>query len=271
MKTWLNGQPANQISVSDRGLSYGDGLFETIQIRSGRPLLLADHWRRLQTGLARLKFPESTLPLLQSDLASLELPEAGVLKLIVTRGPGGRGYRLPDETAVSRIVALAPLPEFVSDPAEKGIRVRLCETRLGFNPLLAGIKHLNRLEQVLARSEWDAPEIAEGIVADLEGYLVEGTMSNLFWVKQGVLYTPLLDRCGVAGIVRDRLIDIAGREGVEVVEGRFTTDSLFEADEVFVCNSLINIWPVVAIDESHYQVGEMTRRLQGWLQQEYIA
>lgn len=269
MKTWFNGQLANQLDLSDRGLSYGDGLFETVQIRHGRALLLEQHWARLQSGLARLKFPASSLALLQQDVAALTLPDSGVLKLTLTRGPGGRGYRLPDVAQVSRIVALGPLPEFSGQPAEQGVRVRLCDARLGLNPLLAGIKHLNRLEQVLARAEWQDAAIAEGLVCDLEGYLAEGTMSNLFWVIEGVLYTPQLDRCGVAGIVRDRLIKIARQADITVVEGRYPPAILDQANEVFVCNSLIDIWPVNQLEQQSLEIGSVTRQLQQLLQQEY--
>lgn len=269
MKTWLNGQLADQLVINDRGLSYGDGLFETLQIRNGKPLLLEDHWQRMNEGLQRLKFPADTLNLLQTDLDAIRLPEEGVLKLTVTRGPGGRGYRLPDPTTPSRIIGLGPLPEFAGNPANNGIRTRLCQTRLGINPLLAGIKHLNRLEQVLARAECDDPLIAEGIVCDIESYLVEGTMSNICWFSEGALHTPILDRAGVAGIVRNRLLVIAERAGIETRQGRYSVADLRRADEVFVCNSLIDIWPVIGLDEYHYPVGGNTRRMQLLLQQEY--
>lgn len=269
MKTWLNGQPAESLEISDRGLSYGDGLFETVQIRDGRALLLTQHWARLQSGLVRLKFPADSLSLIQQDLAGLSLPESGVLKLTLTRGPGGRGYRLPDDAQVSRIVALGPVPAFPGEPAEKGVCVRLCETRLGLNPLLAGIKHLNRLEQVLARAEWQDATVAEGLVCDLKGYLAEGTMSNLFWVSEGELYTPQLDRCGVEGIVRNQLIALACRMGINVWEGRYRPEVLNQASEIFICNSLIDIWPVTQLGSQSLVVGDLTRKLQQLLQQEY--
>lgn len=269
MKTWLNGQPADQLSLTDRGLSYGDGLFETIQIRQGCPLLLDAHRERMEQGARRLRFADDSVALLFADLAQISLPDTGVLKLTLTRGPGGRGYRLPEPQAVSRIIGLAPLPAFAGSPAEDGIVVRQCETQLGLNPLLAGIKHLNRLEQVLARAEWQSADIAEGIVSDLEGYLVEGTMSNLFWVAQGQLYTPQLDRCGVAGIVRNQLLVLAARAGLPVQEGRFRQEDLLAADEMFVCNSLIDIWPVRTYEGQAFTIGPIIRKLQKLLQQEY--
>ncbi|MCV6591221.1 MAG: aminodeoxychorismate lyase [Marinobacterium sp.] len=273
MTTWLNGQQVAfseaVIGLSDRGLSYGDGLFETIQVRDGRALLLDAHWSRLQSGLQRLKFPEDTLLQVQQDLLAVTLPESGVLKIVVTRGPGGRGYRLPSPVAASRIITLAELPVFACDPASHGIHARLCETQLGINPVLAGLKHLNRLEQVLARSEWDQPDIAEGLVCDLDGYLVEGTMSNLFWVCNGVLHTPLLNRNGVEGVVRNHLIALAGRSGFRVEKGYYRAEVLLHAQEAFICNSLIDVWPIVRLDDQVFSIGAVTRQLQQQLQQEY--
>ncbi|MBY4677180.1 aminodeoxychorismate lyase [Marinobacterium arenosum] len=268
MKTWLNGQPAGQISLLDRGLAYGDGLFETLRIDNGRPLWLAAHLARLTEGLQRLGFPLEVVELLKADLQQIPMPDDGVLKLTITRGAGGRGYRLPEQPQCSRIIALGELPQFVGRPAEQGVRVRHCQTGLAINPALAGLKHLNRLEQVMARQEWQSTEIAEGLVCDLDGFLVEGTMSNLFWWRDGVLYTPDLSGSGVSGIIRNQLLQIAERHGIETCVGRFRPDQLASADELFICNSLIDIWPVVRLDEQRWPIGSITRQLQQWLQQE---
>lgn len=271
MMTWINGQPASQLSSSDRGLAYGDGLFETIKVIAGQPLLLAAHLQRLADGLRRLKFPEDTLSLLQSDLNQLSLEGDLVMKITLTRGEGGRGYRFPEPCQVSRIIAVTPMPEFPGDPAGQGVTVRFCQTQLGINPLLAGMKHLNRLEQVLARNEWTESHIAEGVVCDLEGYLVEGTMSNLFWLKGDQLFTPDLSRAGVNGIIRQLIISKAQTIGLTVNVGRYRPQEMLDADEMFVSNSLIDIWPVIALGGWRSGVGSWTCQLQRLIQQEYSS
>ena len=245
----VNGAPATQLEISDRGLQYGDGLFETIAVIKGIPQQLDRHLRRLQYGCQRLSIPAPDDALLTTEIEQL-LHQNGdlrsVLKLMVTRGSGGRGYRPPPAPEPTRILSLSPWP--IYPPSEQGIRARLCETRLGSNPALAGIKHLNRLEQVLARNEWSNPEIAEGVMMDGEGRLIEGTISNLFLVFDEEIHTPDLSLCGVNGVMRALLIDQQREAGKEVVIRPIHQNELKQADEVFCTNSLIGIWPVQQID-----------------------
>ncbi|NVK43678.1 MAG: aminodeoxychorismate lyase [Oceanospirillaceae bacterium] len=274
--TLVNGEVGDSLPVSDRGLAYGDGLFETIQLLDGRPLLLEAHFARLQRGCERLGIPfEDVLKPLRADLARLRnegtLQRFGVLKILVTRGSGGRGYLPQPGLTPTRILMLSPRGSYSGDPAVQGVRVRICDLRLAHAPRLAGIKHLNRLEQVLARAEWHDPDIREGILLDQDDCLVEGTMSNLFWVRDRRLYTPRLDRCGVEGVVRNHLLARASHEGLEVEEGRYSLSALDAADEVLLCNSLIDIWPVVALDARCWSPGPLTRRLQRLLKEDYLA
>ena len=191
--------------------------------------------------------------------------ERAVLKIIITRGSGGRGYR-PDVTgAPTRILQLHPWPGYPQGCATDGVAVRMCRLCMGHNPQLAGIKHLNRLEQVLARGEWDDPDIQEGLLLDQQGYLIEGTMSNVCLVQDQRLLMPELSRCGVAGVIRALLLELAEAHGIATAVRDVTVDQLSEADEVFVCNSLIGIWPVVRIDDRTYPVGKLTRQMQGLL------
>lgn len=265
--TWVNGVEQENVPANDRGLSYGDGLFETVAVVAGRPLLLEQHLARLERGLQSLKFPSETLSQVKRDLAALVLPETAVLKITVTRGVGQRGYALPMLTAATRILTITAAPDFTGRQAE-GVKLHHCEYRLPHNPVLAQIKHLNRLDQVMARSEWSDPSIAEGIVCDVEGYVVEGTMSNILWFKEGIAYTPLLDKCGVRGVMLDYLLYHLQQLKIEVKQGRYLTDELLSADEVLVCNSLIGIWPVVAISDAQFSIGTMTRQLQDVLKKE---
>ena len=206
--------PAHSLAIDDRGLHYGDGLFETARCCHGNVRLLDAHLRRLRSGCERLgiAFPDESQ--LRAEIVTVcgEVDD-GVLKIILTRGRGGRGYRpVPDMTA-TRIVALHPLP--IIDTTLP-ITVRWCDMRLGRNPSLAGMKHLNRLEQVLAQQEWRPSSIAEGSIAeglmlDTEGELVGGTMSNVFIVSGGLLITPDLRYCGVRGVMREEVLRCCDR------------------------------------------------------------
>ncbi|WP_286238591.1 aminodeoxychorismate lyase [Neptuniibacter halophilus] len=260
--------PQETIAASDRGLSYGDGLFETIAVVNSRPRLLNAHLARLEKGLQRLRFPVGTLALVKEDLARLDFQGDQTLKITVTRGSGARGYAIPDPLQPSRILSLSPARQGMQLNRERGVRARLCQFRLGLNPALAQLKHLNRLEQVMARSEWDDPDVAEGIVCDLEGNLVEGTMSNLFWRQGSHWYTPDLSCCGVQGVMRDHLLGLFGKQGVVVEQGRYPAEVLTQADELFLCNSLIGIWPVTEFEAQRYEIGETVRRLQSVLSED---
>jgi len=267
---WINGKQQAHIDVRDRGFAYGDGLFETIQISHGRAQLMERHITRMRSGAARLGFGSTVVDQLLEDLVAVSLPTDGVLKLTLSRGVGGRGYGYVADMEATRVIMLGPKPAYANQ-AEEGINLRVCDTRLGLNPALAGIKHLNRLEQVLARNEWSDPAINEGIVLDYEGFVVEGTMSNLFWVKDGVIYSPSLERCGVAGVVRDFLIERLTADGHSVEVGLYPLADVIAADEIFVCNSLIDIWPVKQLDSNHYSLGPVAKVARKYLEEEYQA
>ena len=258
----INGRESDHISVLDRGLQYGDGLFETIRITEGVPQYWQGHVDRLFAGCDRLHVPRPDLAVLQSEAMSLcENIGDGVLKLIITRGEGGRGYMVPDEIMTTRIVAMFPAPKYSEDCWSKGIVVRVCDTRLGLNPALAGIKHLNRLEQVLARAEWNDAEIHEGLMLDAENYVIEGTMSNVYCVKNNELITPDISRCGVKGIIRDQVIKIAQKLGINMYETNFTLDTLYDSDEIFVTNSVIGLWPVRQLENHQFKVGTVSQQI----------
>lgn len=261
MDDWIDGRPAASLPMRDRGLAYGDGLFETIAVRRGVPSLLERHLARLAEGARRL-FLSLDLETVRNELLafSAELGE-GVAKLIVTRGDGLRGYA-PSSGPARRLLMASPLPAYPSVCAEEGIELFPCITRLAEQPLLAGLKHLNRLEQVLARAEWSDSRYAEGLVRDHSGRLIEGVFSNLFLVRDGQLLTPDLQRCGVLGVMRAALLDLAAAEGINVQVRDIAFDELAVADEVFTCNSLYGIWPVRACSEHVWSVGPLTRKLQ---------
>lgn len=234
--------PDESIPFDDRGYAYGDGLFETVLVRDGHPLLWDAHMARLQDGCRRLGI---ACP----PLAEIErLPaHAGsglhVLKLVLTRGSGGRGYLPPAEPEARlrwRITPFTPRARHW-----QGVKVRLCELRLGIQPRLAGIKHLNRLENVLARQEWQDESIAEGLLCDSEGRLIEATAMNVFWLREGQLETPRLDCCGVAGTLRAALL-----ECLPISEVSRGVDVLDEIQALWLGNSVQGVWPVGYVEDA---------------------
>ena len=258
----INGQPGSLLSVGDRGLAYGDGLFETIRVTQGTATLIDLHLRRLLQGAAILHIPLDG-PQLRDELeaAALELGQ-GLLKLIITRGEAGRGYAPPEPARPTRLLYSFPLPDYPPDNAQHGVRLYPCSTRMGHQPLLAGLKHLNRLEQVLARSEWQDSRYAEGLVCDLQGRPIEGTMSNLFLRLDGQWLTPSLTLCGVRGVMRDYLMQQLQAEGETVIERTLDFSELLASQEVFVCNSVYGVWPVIELGAQRWAIGQHTRRAQ---------
>ncbi len=267
IKFLFNGNSSHVISAHDRGLQFGDGLFETIAIKNEFLLCWDEHIKRLQLGCSRLKIPMPSEETLTKEARSLiSNVERGVLKLIVTRGEGGRGYALPLNAETTRLMSLYPWPEYSFGNPDNGIKVRLCNYRYGHNPALAGIKHLNRLEQVMARSEWSDTTIAEGIILDYEKNVIEGTMSNLFYIKNNTLYTPELFACGINGIIRQKVITLAAELNLEVRIDKISLQRLMDADEAFMCNSIIGIWPITLLGEKSLEIGEKTIRMKILLQ-----
>jgi 4-amino-4-deoxychorismate lyase len=258
----IDGAPGERIPVTDRGLSYGDGLFETLALADAGPCLWGRHLERLDAGCRRLGIAAPDHGMLRREAAqAIAGRNDGVLKIILTRGNGGRGYR-PDPAARPRRILLCfPGPEYPASWAVEGVQVRFCATQLGRNPRLAGIKHLNRLEQVLARAEWANPAIAEGLMLDSEGLVIEGTMSNLFVERDGRLLTPRLDRTGVAGVVRTLVLEQARAQGIVCEERDLKPHELLAADALFLTNSLIGIWPVRRLEERRYSLGALTLTL----------
>jgi 4-amino-4-deoxychorismate lyase len=248
---WINNRLGARLDARDRGLQYGDGLFETMRVCRGRVRLLKSHLERLQAGCRQLKIAAPPLPALRRELerAAAARREA-VMKLIVTRGSGKRGYRPSGRERCTRILALHALPNFAPLP----VRVRLCTTRIGINPDLAGLKTLNRLESVLARSEWSDARIWEGLMRDVEENIVCGTMSNLFVRRGSTLMTPLLDRCGVAGVMRRWVLETASDLKLHAVQCRLRWDDLNQAEEVFMSNAVVGIRSVAVLERGRQRL-----------------
>lgn len=255
----VDGQPSNSVSVFDRGFCYGDGLFETIRFTGGKAPLWSRHMQRLADSCERLRLPVPDAALLLGDalIVTASLDHA-VVRITVTRGMGERGYAPLAMPQVTRVVAGFDAPAMAGDAYTDGIHVRWCETRLARQPLLAGMKHLNRLEQVMARAEWSDAAVTEGLLCDIDGEVISATMANLFAVIDGTLVTPALDHCGVAGVARAEVL--AMRPEARVV--RVRPDELMRATEVFLTSSVRGILPVQAVGNTVYVPGPVTRALQ---------
>ncbi len=266
-EAWVNGRPAAKISVLERGLHYGDGLFETIACLGGEPRLLRLHLRRLGAGCARLGLDAADLPGLAEEVRAQarEAPRA-ILKVLLTRGPAlERGYGVTGRERSTRIMLRYAWPEEDPGLAQQGVRVRIAGMRLGENPALAGLKHCNRLEQVLARREWADPGIFEALMFSSSGALISGTMTNVFLVQDARLHTPCVDRCGVAGVMREVVLETAAAAGILASECVLDAAALARAQEVFLTNALIGIRPVRELAGASLAPGPVTRELQARL------
>ncbi|GAB3791323.1 aminodeoxychorismate lyase [Dyella agri] len=255
----VDGQPQDAVSALDRGLLYGDGLFETIRFVGAVAPLWSRHMQRLTNSCERLRLPVPDPALLwrEAQAARGDMAHA-VLRITLTRGVGARGYAMPAAPQATRIVAAFPMPALDAAAFRDGVRLQLCETRLGEQPRLAGIKHLNRLEQVLARAEWNDPAIAEGLLCDMHGNAISATAANLFAVIDGVPVTPALERCGVAGVLRAELLEALPR--VEVRD--LPLQECLGAGELFLSSSVRGILPVQAAGTKMFAPGPVARAMQ---------
>ena len=244
----VNGVEGAGVSADDRGLQYGDGLFETMGVANGKVLRFDLHMARLAEGCHRLGMPMPAADLIDAECARVLVGlGSAVVKLIVTRGPGPRGYGPPLEPKVTRIVN-STAAQVSEAEASRPIAVRVCETRLGRNPRLAGIKHLNRLEQVLAGAELREPLVDEGLMRSTDDRIVSATAANVFMVRKGRLLTPQISDCGVSGVMREIVLRTAARLGIDVEVADYTLADLERADELFLTNAVRGIRAVGMVE-----------------------
>lgn len=255
-RTLVDGQSADSVPVDDRGLRYGDGLFETIRVVDGNLCRLDRHLSRLQEGTRRLALGFPDREAMKSELTTLVASETGVLRLTLTRGDGERGYASAPAASARRIAQFNPQP--IPQWPESGVTLALCKTRLALQPALAGLKHLNRLEQVLGASELHPGSETEGIMLSTDGRVIECTASNLFCVSEGRLITPGLADCGVSGVMREWICE-TWKQGVMVQD--FRLETLEQAQEVFVSNSIRGIGPVTRFGQFIWKAGPVASEL----------
>ncbi len=264
----VNGVCDSRINIFDRGVQFGDGFFETLLWTQGRAPLKALHWQRLQASAERLKIALK-LEQLESYFNEFERrlrQRAGdgrfAIKIIISRGGGGRGY-VPSNCAEPNVIIserkLAP-----TGP----IRLQLCQMRLGENPAIAGIKHLDKLEYALAGLE--IGEGMEGLLLSASGFVAEAMHYNIFWVHNGRFLTPRLSTCGVHGVMRRYLLEVALpalQFDWQLQDAELET--LYRADEVFVCNAVRGIQPVRSLGEKLWETGHFTSQVKGFVNREF--
>ena len=264
----VNGVRDAGLSALDRGLHYGDGLFETIACLNGRPRFLPLHLERLEFGCERLQITTANLEEVRAEILAMAAGvERAILKVIVTAGEAiARGYARSGRERATRITIRYSWPHDSPAQLQDGVMVRTLTLRLGENPRLAGLKHGNRLEQILARLELSAdPGLAEGLLYSSSGNLVSATSSNVFVVREGSLLTPRIDQCGVAGVMRRVVLREARQAGVPARECELRAQDVQDAEEVFLTNALIGIRPVSRLDARELTPGPVTRHLQSVL------
>ncbi len=269
--TMINGIATDYLNINDRAIHYGDGLFETIVCDHGKLLYWQQHYQRLRSSAARLRMncPDERLLLddIKKLLAGIENSAASIstVKIIISRGISERGYQFPKARSENRIIMLSALDaEYSSLLTGKLLSgdLYVCEQQVSINETLSGLKHLNRLDNVLARSEWQTGvsenKIIDGLMLNANHHVIEATMSNLFAVKDGQLFTPDLKYSGVSGIMRDVIIDIANRNAIDIAIVDMTLEEIYSMDELFISNSLIAMKAVNNMAGRQYLTHDVT-------------
>lgn len=263
----INGGFEQRLSPFDRGLSYGDGVFRTFRVLSSMPQDWDLHYSKLRDDCCALGIVCPAPELLLNDLTLLfGEHKSGVAKIIITRGEGERGYAPPAVTTPTRIVLRSFFPQYPSHYLTEGVNLYACITRLSHQPLLAGVKHLNRLENVLARAEWQSPDYVDGVMLDNIGNVIECTSANIFVRKGDMVFTPPLDQCGVSGVTRGRILEVLPKLSLCPAIKVLKIDDVTEADEMVICNSIYGAWQVRAYQQRIWTMGSLAYDLRRLLQ-----
>jgi 4-amino-4-deoxychorismate lyase len=266
----VNGRIDAQVSPLDRGFAYGDGVFRTMRMTHGRVVSWDIHYNKLVEDCNRLAIVCPSSELLAADIQRLneDMQSDAVIKLIVTRGEGTRGYALPALAQPNRVVIKSAYPQYPESNFSLGVSLYLCQLRLGHQPQLAGIKHLNRLENILARMEWNTATHADGVLQDIDGNIIECTAGNLFMRHGKDLVTPDISQCGVAGITRQRILELSPGLGLNARIGRISMTEMMAADELLVCNSLYGAWQVIDFNRKQWPSQPLASTIRELLQEQ---
>lgn len=255
---FINGKPQSELPADDRATQFGDGCFTTARVTDGQIHLLSAHLQRLRDACLRLMIPFSEWSALEQEMVSYACGhKQAVLKVLLSRGSGGRGYSGGACVNPTRILSVSAWPAHFSRWREEGITLTLSPVRLGRNPLLAGIKHLNRLEQVLIRAHLEQTQADDALVLDSDGWLTECCAANIFWRKGREVYTPRVDQAGVNGIMRQHCIQLLATSYFTLHEVNAPEAALAQADEVIICNALMPVVPVRTYGEQCWNAREL--------------
>lgn len=251
------------LPFDSRARLYGDGLFETMRAHAGDVTWWPAHWARLTRDAARLGIALPAETSVRDAMGELLAGRDGVLRLQVERGPGPRGYAPALDAEPVWSLSLHPIPA----PA-RPLALRWCETRLAIQPALAGIKHCNRLEQVLARAEWLSRDLVEddGLMLDTEQHVVCATSANVFVHLDGEWLTPPMDRCGVRGVCREWAM-----AALDAREQRLAREDVERADALFLCNAVRGILEVARLGGRDWPPDPQVARLRARLAAEHPA
>ncbi len=265
----VDGVAVESIDARDRGVMFGDGLFETLAVVDGVIVNWSDHNERLQAGCATLDIPCPRAGMLADEILSVATNHArSVVRLTLTRGTGGAGYAPPPEAKPTRIIVRRAWPDHYAVKATHGVKIGIARHPLSTNPRLAGLKHLNRLDQVLASREVDRANWDEALMRDADGQIIEATRCNVFALRDDALVTPALDTAGVRGVMRKNVLAVAGALGITIRECSLRLADIERADELFLCNAIAGIWPVVVLHGDTpraFPIGSTTRAIRAAL------
>ncbi len=273
---WLNGKPADKIGLNDRSIQYGDGFFTTILVEDHRVMNWGAHWQRIENSCKALKMP---LPdkiqiqqWVQHALVSYfesQQNASCVLKIVISRGEGGKGYAAPEQIQINTLFYIKP--HAVNENSQP-LKVGLCQTKASINDF-AGVKSLNRIENVLARSEVHEKDCDEGIMQNALHEVVCGTQSNLYLIKDGIVITPRIDHSGVAGTCRDQLNLLLINNGWTLEERAVQLDEIEMADELFFTNAVRGVQPTAVFGKTEFKQDlsiNISQLWQDWQQQTAI-
>lgn len=248
-------QRIEALSPHDRGLAYGDGLFETMLAVNGDIPWWPAHWQRLTAGARQLAITLPDQQVIRQAAEKLAENQRCVVKIILTRGVSGRGY-LPGDGPETCIVSSYPAPAESLHP----LSLYWCQTRIAEQPSLAGIKHLNRLENVLARRECALAGHPEGLICDSQGRIICATSANVFVLLDDKWMTPNVSACGIAGITRAWILDNVD----DVLIDNLDREKIQSATALFLCNSVRGIMPVAKIGSKLFEQSKTQDDLQAF-------
>ena len=274
--TLINGKFKDSISVLDRGLAYGDGFFETMQWlgKNNESLQGVEFWNRhvkriiKSAKILKIKIPNKNIfaEYKNKILTAAQKKDIyeGILKIIITRGVGGRGYSY--ENNMKPTIIFIVFPNAIPKQIES-VNVKICKSTISDNVDISGLKHLNRLDSVQARSEWNNKNIFEGIFIDNNENILEGTMTNIFFVKNKSLVTPSIISSGINGIMREVVLVYGKKFFNEIIIREIRKHEIENFDEMFLTNSIIKVLPVKKCGKKKFTISNSTKKLVNFFQE----